>query len=145
MEAPLPQLSDDHLAEAVRVSAARLGSQTALADELGVSATSVSRWIKGAGRPELIYCLRIAQISGISAADVLKAAGWTSQLALIEACFGTARPEPEMSIPERAMELLNTFAKLTERDRQAVIQLAKVLAGLKHDTVEAAFKRKAVP
>ena len=51
----------------------RLPSQ--LAVDLGVSHTSVSRWLSGKDRPSLVSCVRLAKYAEVSLEHVLRAAG----------------------------------------------------------------------
>ena len=56
----------------------RLPSQ--LAAELGVSHTSVSRWLSGKDRPSLVSCVRLANYAGVPLERVLSAAGHSMPL-----------------------------------------------------------------
>ena len=51
----------------------RLPSQ--LAADLGVSHTSVSRWLSGRDRPSLVSCVRLAKYAEVPLERVLRAAG----------------------------------------------------------------------
>jgi transcriptional regulator with XRE-family HTH domain len=51
----------------------RLPSQ--LAADLGVSHTSVSRWLSGKDRPSLVSCVRLAKYAEVPLERVLRAAG----------------------------------------------------------------------
>jgi transcriptional regulator with XRE-family HTH domain len=51
------------------------GNQALLARELGVTRTTVSRWVSGQAVPDALSCLRLAKITGRSAAEVFSAAG----------------------------------------------------------------------
>ncbi|MBA7580277.1 hypothetical protein ES708_22168 [subsurface metagenome] len=53
----------------------RLPSQ--LAADLGVSHTSVSRWLSGKDRPSLVSCVRLANYAGVPLERVLSAAGYS--------------------------------------------------------------------
>ena len=53
----------------------RLPSQ--LAADLGVSHTSVSRWLSGKDRPSLVSCVRLARYAEVPLERVLQAAGHT--------------------------------------------------------------------
>jgi transcriptional regulator with XRE-family HTH domain len=56
------------------------GNQAALALELGVTRTTVSRWMSGQSVPEEGSCLRLAKITGRTAADVFRLAGRDTNL-----------------------------------------------------------------
>ena len=56
----------------------RLPSQ--LAADLGVSHTSVSRWLSGKDRPSLVSCVRLANYAGVPLERVLSAAGHSTPL-----------------------------------------------------------------
>ncbi|MBA7673062.1 hypothetical protein ES703_81250 [subsurface metagenome] len=56
----------------------RLPSQ--LAADLGVSHTSVSRWLSGKDRPSLVSCVRLANYAGVPLERVLSAAGHSMPL-----------------------------------------------------------------
>jgi len=58
-----------------RALAAFDGNQTRLAKALGVKGPTVNRWFLGKSGIDFESCLRLAQVTGISAADVLAAAG----------------------------------------------------------------------
>lgn len=128
----------DIIQEAVR----RTGDQGKLAEKVDAKGGSVSRWLKPGARPELMYCLRIAQISGHSAADVLRAAGRDAELALIESCFGSSRATPTVPVPADAGDILKQWSKLTEPKRQSLLLIAKVLENEQADAVQAIFRRK---
>lgn len=49
--------------------------QAELSRRLGVGQPTVSRWLSGVAKPDYESCLRLAQITGKPAADVLRAAG----------------------------------------------------------------------
>jgi len=56
----------------------RLPSQ--LAVDLGVSHTSISRWLSGKDRPSLVSCVRLANYAGVPLERVLRAAGHSMPL-----------------------------------------------------------------
>jgi len=51
------------------------GNQASLALELGVTRATVSRWVGGQSIPDEGSCLRLAKITGQTAADVFRLAG----------------------------------------------------------------------
>jgi transcriptional regulator with XRE-family HTH domain len=82
--------------------------QAALARRLGVGQPTVSRWLSGAAKPDYESCLRLAQITGLPAADVLRAAGRDPSL--------LPRGDPEAAAAERA-ERINIERVLGEVTR----------------------------
>jgi len=64
-----------NVAEIVEEARAASGNQLELSRRMGVTQSAISRWAAGQTVPAFDSCLRLAQITGRPAADVLRAAG----------------------------------------------------------------------
>ena len=78
------------------------GSQTALAKQLEISPSRISRILKGDYSFEVVYCLRLAKLLHLPIPDVLRAAGKHQEAALLDdVCHRTAAPpqvDPDLGL-----------------------------------------------
>jgi len=81
------------LGELLAAQARRLGSVSAVAKALGISPSRLSRVGRGDYSLEVVNCLKLAQLSGEPATEVLRAAGKGDVADLLESQFGKGRPQ----------------------------------------------------
>jgi hypothetical protein len=111
-------------------AAEKLGSQAALASELGIDPTRVSRLKRGQkpyGRLNFENCLKLAAILDQSPPDILRAAGHLRQAALYEQLCGPAGPNRLLKSSE--WQLLQIWRSLPQYRRAAFLNLMRTEGG----------------
>lgn len=93
-------------------------SQTALAEELGVSFQQVQKYENGSNRISASRLVEIANMLGVPATSFLKGLGTFSEKA-----------DQDRKVSAEAQELAGLYEQLPASMRQAVLQLAHSLAG----------------
>lgn len=91
----------------LRAIAHEMGSKKAVADALQISQPRVSRALKGEYTFNVKNCLRLAQVSGRSASEILRAARKPDIADLIEANYGEARTHGEATVAARLAKIEN--------------------------------------
>lgn len=98
------------------------GVQLKLADDLGMTGPALGRVRRGMYPLGAENCLRLAEVSGRSASEILKAAGKEELVRLIELQFGA-----EHAVSKQDRRLLTVWHGLTDTARTAVIRLLDLL------------------
>lgn len=99
------------------------GSQAALSRVLGVSEATVSRWYSGKGVPDFASCLRLARVTGFSAAVVLTAAGHDPSL-LPSGAENMTPEQVEVRARAKAIALLREVEALPEQHQDVAWEAA---------------------
>lgn len=101
----------------LQVVAAKFQTKKELADAIGISASRLSRALQNEGQYtfNVENCLRLADVSGESASDVLRAAGKGEIADLLERLYGGARPA---ALPSEERELVNRWRHLQADDQK---------------------------
>lgn len=96
----------------LKAIASRFASKKALADAVGVSQGRLSRALKGDDNYSFNVenCLRLADVSGEPASEILRAAGKADVADLLERLYGGARPA---TLPAEERELLTRWRFLS--------------------------------
>lgn len=102
------------------------GSQAALGRKILVSASRLSRIMRGGDSLEVVNCLRLADVTGRSASEVLQAAGKTEVHDLIQKLYGKARPTtaPVLTVDQRTV--LDLWDRISEPDQKHVLYVMKL-------------------
>jgi transcriptional regulator with XRE-family HTH domain len=115
------------------------GNQAVLAQALGVTRATVSRWALGQTVPDAESCLRLAKLTGRTAAEVFRAAGLDPDLLPGERADALAQTELASHVRRWARAL----ASLPERER--AIALRVVTATVNSLTQQLAGTQEAEP
>jgi plasmid maintenance system antidote protein VapI len=126
-------MTASELGELLRSVRARLGTDKALAEALGISATHVNRILERPAGMGVEICLRLAALAGANASAVLRAAGKKDIATLIEQLYGAATPaaSPLAGLDDRALRVARNWARLS-RPAQRMIDAA-IRAALQED------------
>jgi hypothetical protein len=126
--------------ELLETLVARYGGDAALAKEIRVSAARVGRARKGEGGYsfKVENCLRLAQVSGESASDVLRAAGKADVDDLIQELYGYRRPE----LPRVQRELLDKWVLVHPKAREHIIAVIDMALRAQEQQQPETTKRK---
>jgi len=107
------------------------GTQQQLAREVGVTPSTLSHVINGNASPSLELCLRLAAVTGISASQILRAAGKADLVDLIEGLYGAAaetKAIPRAIYSPDELQLLAKLRLIRPRSRRAVRTLVDACA-----------------
>lgn len=107
------------------------GSKQELAKEIGVSSAAVSHLAAGVMNPGVELCFRLAAATGVSAVEILQAAGRDELAELIVALFGKRQPRRIDQGPVYSPDELELLAKLRlvrPRSRRALRTLIDAAA-----------------
>jgi hypothetical protein len=108
-----------------RIQRTHFGSVRAFAKALKIAPSHLSRAMGRQGQPfDVRACLRLAQVTGESPSEILRAAGKGDLVKLIEELYGAA--PPVLTVPQR--ELLDAWNRLPEAARNAVLLITRQAA-----------------
>lgn len=123
-KAKAPKATDE-LRQLLRVEKDRLGTKRAMAEAIGVTEGRMGRVLKGENSLSERSCLRFAKSSGLSASQVLRAAGKADIADLIEELYAIT----DDALSSGELEFIRAYRRLTAKRQALVRDTVATMAG----------------